>query len=312
MIQRNATDSSRFARRWIFTRSARTAWELILRAATFSPGTSVLLPAYIGVSDREGSGVFDPVVRTQTPFTFYPVDERLHLNLDDIAARLRTGLHPMLLAVHWFGLQHVDMTALRSLCAEYDVWLVEDCAHVPGPGSGTTGPGSFGAAAFHSLHKIIAVPDGGALRINDPRLATAAPQPHEQCSGFALEQLLRTDMDAVAATRRANYSWLTRRLAATPGIEVLYPSIGDAVPHDFPIRILGGIREKLYFALMDQRLPTVALYYRLVPEIAREEFPASHALSASILNLPVHQDTSERDLGVLCDAMEAVLPTLRL
>lgn len=311
MIQRTATDPSRFAHRWIFTNAARTAWELLLRNIHLEAGKSILLPAYIGITDREGSGVLDPVENTKTAFTLYPVGERLQVDLNVIEDLLKTGKHPLLLVMHWFGLLHVDMPALKTLCDRHGVLLIEDCAHVPGPSARADGPGSFGAAAFHSLHKMIAVPNGGALRVNDERLIVPVPNENEGCAGSTLEQFIRTDMTAVATARRTNYSWLVERLAKVEGIEVLYPSIGDLVPHDFPIRVHDGLREKLYFALMDQGLPTIALYYRMIAPITPEQFPLSHALSKSILNLPVHQDTTLADLELLSDALEASLKTLR-
>lgn len=311
MIQRTATHPEHFTHQWTFTRSARTAWELLLRDRVWKPGTSLLLPGYIGYTDREGSGVFDPVENTATPFTFYPVGEKLHVDTAAIEALLRTGNHPMLLVIHWFGLAHADMPAMAALCERYGTTLIEDCAHVPGPLAQATGLGSFGAAAFHSLHKVFAVPSGGALRVNDPSLVHAAAKEEERCPPQVLEQFVRTDLHAVAAVRRANYAWLSERLRKVAGVEVLYPSIGDQVPHDFPIRVHNGLREKLYFALMEKGLPTIALYYRMIDAITPAAFPHSHALAKCILNLPVHQDTSTDDLAVLCDTLGTELTKLR-
>ena len=63
---------------------------------------------------------------------------------------------------------------------------------------------------------------------------------------------------------------------------------------------------------MSEDLPTIALYYRLIDAIRPEEFPVSHLLSRSILNLPVHQDTEIADLHQLTDALEAALMRLEL
>lgn len=311
MIQKDATNTARHARDWTFTNAARTAFELFLRGRSWRSGTSLLLPGYIGYTQREGSGVFDPVRNSGTPFSFYPVGERLQIDLNLIEGLLATGNHPMILVIHYFGLPHVDMAAMRELCRKYATILVEDCAHVPGPANGSNGLGSFGGAAFHALHKVLPVPDGGVLCINEHALGKGNMETGECCAPSTLEQVMRMDLAAISAHRMRNYTLLLERLSGMQGVEVLYPEIGECVPHDFPVLILNGLREKLYFALMDRGMPTTALYYRMIDEITPQAHPTSHALSQSILNLPVHQDTDAEDIHALCDAMKEELKTLR-
>jgi dTDP-4-amino-4,6-dideoxygalactose transaminase len=295
----------------MFTRSARSAWRLILESTRFSTGTSVLVPAYVGVSDREGSGLWDPIEQTGAPFTLYALDDKLRPDHDALEALLATSKHPLLLVVHYFGMVQADLHRLRRACLRHGTLLIEDCAHVPGPQRHSGGPGSVGDAAFYSLHKSIAVSSGGLLRINKADWRLPEPPVSDRCDPTCLEQLLRTDLDAVAAARRENYRWLSARFVGTDGLTVLYPNFGEYVPHDFPVRIHDGRREKLYFALMAEDLPTVALYYRLIDAIRPEAFPISHELSRSILNLPVHQDTELADLKHLSDRLVALLADLR-
>lgn len=310
MIHRTAADPSNMAWKWRFTVSAREAWRSILTSLPLSAGQSILLPAYIGITDREGSGLFDPVRSTKTASAFYSLGTRLEIEMGPLEAMLRTGKHPALLAAHYFGLPHASMDQLRRLCDAYDVLLIEDCAHVPGPLAQGATLGAWGHASFFSLHKMLPVAMGGALCINSPwpsledAEAPACPTP-------SLEGLVRADWIAIRERRRRNYNWLAQRLVDTDGIEILFPDIGAHTPHDFPIWVHDGLRERLYFMLMERSMPTVALYYRLIPEIDADAHPNSHALSRSILNLPVHQDTTLEDLTELCDALEQCLLTLR-
>jgi dTDP-4-amino-4,6-dideoxygalactose transaminase len=311
MIKRTANDPLLFTRRLAFTSSARVAWRLLLERVKFPAGTSVLLPAYIGISEREGSGIFDPIEVTRTPYALYPLDGNLRPDLRNLQAKLETGLHPLLLIVHYFGVVNVDLFNMRKLCDRYRTLLIEDCAHIPWPIYNHTGVGSQGHAAFYSMHKSIAVPTGGILRLNTLDFELPVPEGVDRCDENCLVQFLRTDMEAIADKRRDNYRWLAKRLEKAEGVSVLYPEIGELVPHDFPIFVHGGLREKLYFELMKENLPTVALYYRLIDAISPADYPKSHMLSKSILNLPVHQDTEFSDLEHLSDRLMSILGRLR-
>ena len=223
MILRTASDPLKLTTRIIFTSAARVAWRLILARLKHTGTNSILIPAYIGFSEREGSGISDPINATCTPYTFYSLDSNLRPDLDDLAARLKTGQHPLLLVVHYFGIVHVDLLKVRRLCERYNTLLIEDCAHVPWPLYNTTGVGSVGDAAFYSMHKSIAVPSGGMLRINNPDIDYALPTGTDRCDESSLEQFIRTDMAAVAAKRCENYRWLAKRLSNVGGLGVLYP-----------------------------------------------------------------------------------------
>ena len=61
---------------------------------------------------------------------------------------------------------------------------------------------------------------------------------------------------------------------------------------------------------MNEGIPTIALYYRLISTITARQFPASHLLSRDILNLPVHQDIEISDLAHLTDRLVAHLSAL--
>ena len=62
MITKIAVKTDNFRRKWINTISAREAWyKILLKYRSFHPEGKILLPAYIGWSPNEGSGIFDSV-----------------------------------------------------------------------------------------------------------------------------------------------------------------------------------------------------------------------------------------------------------
>ena len=311
MITRRAKDPNNCSHRLSFFQSARAAWELILKQVRIMPGQSILLPAYIGITDREGSGIIDPVEDTKTPYTLYALGERLEVDLLMIEELLKTGLHPLVLVVHYFGIVHVDMNRLSKLCKKYGTILVEDCAHVASMLETENAIGTYGECSIYSIHKSIPVSEGGILRSNSIAFDGLKIPEHRRCSIDVLERLISADFSKINRLRRANYLWLIDEMSEISGLTVLYPDIGNLVPHDFPVMIHDGFREKLYFALMNEELPTIALYYRLIDSISSSEFPKSHELSKSILNLPVHQDTTIYDLEILIKHIKYFLSEFR-
>ena len=113
----------------VYTRSARAALRHILRARSSHDPRGILLPAYIGLSPKEGSGVLDPVKEAGAPFDFYEVSERLIPNLEDVERKLATGRFQLALLIHYFGCSQVDVGDFVRRCQRHDVQVVEDCAH---------------------------------------------------------------------------------------------------------------------------------------------------------------------------------------
>ena len=81
MIPKHATDPENGLYQARFFPSARRAWHACLRG--LKP-RRVLLPAYIGYTDREGSGVFDPVSELDLAFSYYPLGRKLLADPDVI------------------------------------------------------------------------------------------------------------------------------------------------------------------------------------------------------------------------------------
>ena len=69
MITKKPNNQTNFKRKIYFTNSARQAWGLVLKE--LNPDDKILLPSYIGVTDREGSGIYDPVISNNIKHNFY-------------------------------------------------------------------------------------------------------------------------------------------------------------------------------------------------------------------------------------------------
>ena len=152
--------------------------------AVNSCGSAMFL-ALIGTGVRPG----DPVL--MNAFTLGPVPgaivhagalpipveitEDLVIDLADLRAKAKSSGARHLLVSHMRG--HLcDLEALRNLCAELGIGLIEDCAHALGASWAGTPAGAFGVAACFSLQsaKHVNAGEGGVLVTDDPDLAARA------------------------------------------------------------------------------------------------------------------------------------------
>lgn len=305
MILKGATNKFSNTKHLLFSSDARTAWgHLIENIGKATEGElKVLLPSYIGFTEREGSGVFDPIEQTNSRFDFYKVGENLEVNMEHFETQLKKGDFKVVLIIHYFGFCRNNIKLIKQLCEKYNVLLVEDCAHAFHLELEKPQLGNKGDYSFYSLHKYMATDSGGVLQVNNETIQIDELPAAKKAGLEVLEQYIKTDFQEIAKIRRANYSKYFSMLQNHTEMDIMYQLEEDEVPQSFPLRIKNNKREKLYFYLMEREIPTTALYYRLIKEIPKEKFPLSYTISNEILNLPVHQDTTIEDVEVICAAI---------
>ena len=304
MISKSAIDKFNCNLKLHFTCNARTAWSHILRIVSTSRKLKVLMPSYIGYTEREGSGVFDPVEENSARYIFYRVTNNLEIDIDHFEKILQSDEISIVLVIHYFGFCRNDMELIKNYCRKYNAILVEDCAHAFNLGLNKQRIGNYGDFSFYSLHKYLATTSGKVLKVNSDIFNISEIDSSKRASENVLKQYVVTDLEKVANVRRENYRSYELLLPKSKEIEIMYTLGNDDIPQSFPVKIKNKKREKLYFYLMKQGMPTTALYYRLISQIGIESFPLSHNISEEILNLPVHQDTTINDIKLICREIE--------
>jgi dTDP-4-amino-4,6-dideoxygalactose transaminase len=294
----------------LFTQSARSAWKFILQHFAVKEPYKILLPPYIGITDREGSGIFDPVRETKTPFDFYLLDKKLGVDLVFLEKMLAGGQYKILMLAHYFGFCRTDLKKLKMLCDQNGVILVEDCAHALGLHQGISQLGAIGDFSVYSLHKFLPMEKGGILRVNNPNFALPDIDPKAGLESGLVQFYAGFDLHQVLGKRLENYRFLYGMLVNEPGIEIMYDLQEGDLPHDFPVLVKNGLREKLYFLLIEMGVPTTALYYRLIDEIKIRGFEKMQKISNNILNLPIHQDVDAEDLALMAEKIKMALKQL--
>ncbi|MCE5268412.1 MAG: DegT/DnrJ/EryC1/StrS family aminotransferase, partial [Planctomycetaceae bacterium] len=206
IISKTAEDAAAFARPCRLFPTARSAMKALLAAMAFGPDEQILLPAYVGWSPKEGSGVFDPIAELGLAYEFYRVDGQLHIDLNDLEGRLRAGCVKALLLVHYFGYVDPSYAECVRLARRHGVVVIEDEAHALFTDWVGGACGRLGDACVYSLHKMLPMP-GGMLTVSAqhadlleriPAGANDAPSPWSY------------DFCEIARRRRQN----ARRLAA--------------------------------------------------------------------------------------------------
>ncbi|MFT7576265.1 MAG: dTDP-4-amino-4,6-dideoxygalactose transaminase [Alphaproteobacteria bacterium] len=151
------------------TTSGGQALQIALRAAGVTVGTKVLANAYTlapvpGAIHAVGA---EPVL--------VEIDANWHTDLDDLRAKAATSGARFFMLSHMRG--HIaDMAAIVSICDEFDISLIEDCAHTMGARWNGIRSGNFGRVACFSTqtYKHINSGEGGLLTTNDAELASRA------------------------------------------------------------------------------------------------------------------------------------------
>lgn len=298
MITKSAQNKEMLTKSLTFTKSARDAWKLIIKSVIQDRGyANILLPSYIGITDREGSGIFDPVESTKADFTFYNMKSDLSIDFESLSKLMYTKKFNILLVVHYFGFCRNDLKKIRELCDQNNVIFVEDCAHAFHLGLKNEKLGIAGDFSIYSIHKHLPVDSGGVLKNISKKIKLINLPEVDRISAEPAVQLLNSDLGAIAEARRKNYSLYADKLSGVEGVEVMYGLEDGVVPQTFPILVKNKMRERLYFHLIDKDMPMTALYYRLLDELSAQHYPFVHEVSEMILNLPVHQDISERDIS---------------
>lgn len=288
MINKKAVEESNFKRDIFFTKSAREGWLAILNS--LSKDATILLPSYIGITDREGSGIYDPVIKTGLNHEFYNLNSDLSISIYEIKKILLQKKYNLILLVHYFGFKIANLSEIVLLCKKYNLIVVEDCAHLYNyNNSDSFSAGRLGDFTFYSLHKNFPVNEGGLLVKNNNTAPMPLVDENDRKNQLALK-LLQYDVNAIAKKRIENFKLYDNLIDDIPLIRPLKKITVNDIPHNYPIIVENSLREKLYFWLINKDITLIALYYRLIDPINKEKYPEMHHLANSILNLPVHQD----------------------
>ena len=296
IIEKKQRDVSRCIFNWSYFNSAREGFKRILQTEEIS-GRKILVPAYIGYSTKEGSGVFDPIRETGTEYLFYNMDKRLNIDLKDLEKKVAENRNNILFIIHYFGFTDKNLVDIRKYAKRRNMIIIEDFAQAFFTfWSNPVVDFDYGIFSIHKLFPF----DAGGMVIGREKISDSVDKSPVKYD------LFQYNMKEIARKRIENYMYILSVLKKKAGlyrIKILREKLGGAVPHSFPILLpTTELRDKLYFQMNDEGYGVASLYHTLVDEIDRS-FTAVHEISSRILNLPVHQDAEKKDLGCMLERM---------
>jgi len=151
------------------TTSGGQAIQIALRAAGVGPGAKVLANAYT-LAPVPGA-----IFAVGGVPVLVEIDDNWHTDLNDLRAKAEASGAEYFLLSHMRG--HIaDMEAITSICKEFGIILIEDCAHTMGAKWKGTRSGNFGNVACFSTqtYKHLNSGEGGFLTTNNAELAARA------------------------------------------------------------------------------------------------------------------------------------------
>lgn len=118
---------------------------------------------------------------------YYRVGPRMQVDPDDVVRLIGPNTQAIYF-IHYLGFPGPS-AALRSLCEDRGLSLVEDCALALFSRDGERPLGTYGDASVFSLYKTLPLPNGGALVLNGP-LPRGLPEPPEPPWASTLSHLV--------------------------------------------------------------------------------------------------------------------------
>jgi dTDP-4-amino-4,6-dideoxygalactose transaminase len=144
-----------------------SALHLALIAAGVGPGDEVIVPpmTFVATAAAVRYAGATPV------FADIVGEGDLGISVESVTAAV-TGRTRAVIPVHFAGYP-VAIEALRALCDEHGLALIEDTAHTPDIGVGGSKLGTFGDAGCFSFfsNKVLAAGEGGALATDSDEIA---------------------------------------------------------------------------------------------------------------------------------------------
>lgn len=258
----------------------------------------VLMPAYVGRSPIDGSGLWDPLTEAAVPVETYRTDRHALVDVQDLEQRLDRRRPALVLVIHYFGFVQPELRWISGRVSNSGGVLVEDCAHSLLSEVAYGSCGSSGEFAIYSFVKLLGR-GPGAIADNTGSLERL------RTTDLAAPAVVAEDWAGLSRLRRENYRALGELLEGD--VSLLHPELpDDVVPQSLPILAPPAARHAIYDSLNEQGFGITALWHTLAHPAESAQDADARWLSERILNVPVHAPDSAQNMRMAAAVRRAV------
>lgn len=304
IVSNKALDKNKHRRSFSSYYKARNAWQEVIAAYRNKYSDAmVVLPAYIGFSVNDGSGIYDPVTNLNAAHCFYGLDKKLRIDIEDFKSVVKSHKHPIVLLAHYFGFPDERYDEITDWLDTHNIFYVEDSAHAMLTDYIGGVCGRKGAYNIYSLHKVLPYSEGGMLVDNHK----ASSLDISQNEYLNVADVFSYDLKTLYDTWRSNYQFLVNELKDVKGITILYPELKDGVcPQSLPVLLDDYDRNDVYFKMNELGFGLVSLYHTMIDVLKNTPYESTTYTANHIINFPVHQDCTKENLLKLVTAFKSI------
>ncbi len=298
----------------VATVNGTVALDLALKALKIGQGDEVIVPDFTFISTANS------ILFQNAKPVFADVEEKFFtINVTDILEKI-TNKTKAIICVHLFG-QPCDLKALKEICEDHNLYLIEDCAQAHGAVYDSTKVGSSGIGCFSFYAtKNMTTGEGGMVTTNDKTLTERLRLliNHGQLEKYVHEVLgynLRMSdiqgalgvaqlkkLDSLNLKRIQNAEYYNKNIVNSKLVKPVKRVKTVHVYHQYVLRVkerenfinylnFKGVGCAIHYPTPIHLQP---LYQKL--NYPREICPVSTLLSREVVSIPVHPSLSEEDL----------------
>lgn len=318
--------------------SGTAALEIALRAMGLRKGQEVLVPT------NTFSATAAVVVLIGAKPVLTDIDSKtLCINAENVEKYL-TNKTKAVIAVHIGGLICPEIKAIKEICEDHNLILIEDAAHAQGSLLDKKSAGSFGNAGCFSFYptKVITTGEGGMITTNSSELAEKAKilrdqgkenfnsniivevgynwRMNEISAAIGLTQLNRLHGFIEQRNKIANY--YDKELSKMSGIKPLkvpknalsnyYKYVAFLVPEISRDTFKQKLREKGVRPSGEVYWPPLHMepIYKRLLNVKEGDFPVAEGVCRRMVCLPIYSQMTMDEARYVTEKIKEALPTL--